>query len=89
MSYAYGEGERSALDRVSFTIQPGQKVALVGRSGAGKSTVAQLLLRFIEPTAGRITVNGDDLAAIPADDVAGADRVGAADAVSVRGQRGR
>ncbi len=68
VSYAYEEGERSALDRVSFTVQPGQKVALVGRSGAGKSTVAQLLLRFIAPTAGRITINGVDLAAIPPDD---------------------
>ncbi len=67
VSYAYEEGERSALDGVSFTIQPGQKVALVGRSGAGKSTVAQLLLRFVAPTAGRITINGVDLAAIPTD----------------------
>jgi ATP-binding cassette subfamily C protein CydD len=65
--YAYEAGERAALNGVSFTIQRGQKVALVGRSGAGKSTAAQLLLRFIEPAGGRITVNGDDLAAIPAD----------------------
>ena len=63
--YTYTENERAALDGVSFTIQPGQKVALVGRSGAGKSTVAQLLLRFIAPTAGRIAVDGYDLSAIP------------------------
>ena len=67
MHYAYGDDDRPALDGVSFTIHAGQKIALVGRSGAGKSTVAQLLLRFIEPSGGRITVNGADLAAIPAD----------------------
>jgi ATP-binding cassette subfamily C protein CydD len=65
--YAYTLDERPALNGVSFMIQPGQKVALVGRSGVGKSTAAQLLLRFIEPTAGQITVNGRDLRTIPAD----------------------
>jgi ATP-binding cassette subfamily C protein CydD len=67
VSYTYTDGERAALDGVSFTIQPGQKVALVGRSGAGKSTVAQLLLRFVEPSAGRIAVDGRDLSSIPPD----------------------
>ncbi|HFE52011.1 MAG TPA: ATP-binding cassette domain-containing protein, partial [Bacteroidetes bacterium] len=49
---------RSALHNVSFEIRPGQQVALIGETGAGKSTVAQLLLRFLEPTEGRITVSG-------------------------------
>jgi ATP-binding cassette subfamily C protein CydD len=59
--YSYDQGPRSALKGVSFTLQPGQRVALVGPSGAGKSTVAHLLLRFIEPGEGIITVNGTPL----------------------------
>ncbi|PQO23654.1 ABC transporter [Rhodobacteraceae bacterium WD3A24] len=50
-----------ALDGVSFTIRPGETVALVGPSGAGKSTVIQLLLRFYDPAEGRITLDGVDL----------------------------
>jgi ATP-binding cassette subfamily C protein CydD len=68
VSYTYADNEHAALDGVSFAILPRQKVALVGRSGAGKSTVAQLLLRFIEPTAGQIAVDGRDLSTIPPDD---------------------
>lgn len=64
--YTYGldddPGQRPALRGVSFTIEPGQRVALVGPSGAGKSTVAQLLLRFIEPSGGEITVDNTPLA---------------------------
>ena len=60
--YAYDNGQRPALKGLSFTVQPGQRVALVGPSGAGKSTVAQLLLRFIEPQQGEIRVNGTRLA---------------------------
>jgi ABC-type multidrug transport system fused ATPase/permease subunit len=50
------------LDNLSFHLAPGQKVALVGLSGAGKSTVAHLLLRFAEPDRGVIIVNGRPLA---------------------------
>jgi len=53
--------EIAALDRVSFTIKPGETVALVGPSGAGKSTVFQLLLRFFDPTAGRVLLDGQDV----------------------------
>jgi ATP-binding cassette subfamily C protein CydD len=59
--YAYDDGQRPALNGVSFEIRPGQKVALVGPSGAGKSTVAQLLLRFIETRQGEISVGGTPL----------------------------
>jgi ATP-binding cassette subfamily C protein CydD len=64
--YAYDGGSRPALDSLTFKIEPGQRVALVGPSGAGKSTMVQLLLRFIEPDAGRITAGGLPLADIPA-----------------------
>jgi len=64
--YTFPDG-RPALNGISFDIPPGQVVALVGPSGGGKSTVAQLLLRFIEPTAGQITVDGTALADLPAD----------------------
>jgi ATP-binding cassette subfamily C protein CydD len=63
----YSDGERPALDGVTLRLPPGQAIALVGPSGAGKSTLAGLLLRFAAPTAGRITANGHDLCAVPAD----------------------
>ncbi len=50
--------EFAALDGVSFAIRPGEKVAIVGPSGAGKSTIFQLLLRFYDPSAGRVTFDG-------------------------------
>jgi ATP-binding cassette subfamily B protein len=53
--------ETAALDGVSLTIAPGETVAVVGPSGAGKSTVFQLLLRFFDPDAGRILLDGVDL----------------------------
>jgi ATP-binding cassette subfamily C protein CydD len=53
---AYDSGQRPALRGISFSIPHGQTVALVGTTGAGKSTVASLLLRFIEPTAGNISI---------------------------------
>ena len=53
--------DAAALDGVSLTIEPGETVALVGPSGAGKSTVFQLLLRFFDPDAGRILLDGVDL----------------------------
>jgi len=64
--HTYPDG-RSALSGVTFDILPGQVVALVGPSGGGKSTVAQLLLRFIEPTGGQITVDDVTLADLPVD----------------------
>ncbi len=65
VQYSY-DGQRPALQDVSFTIEPGQKVALVGPSGAGKSTIAHLLLRFIEPGGGQISIGSVALSALPA-----------------------
>ncbi|MBP7867958.1 MAG: ATP-binding cassette domain-containing protein, partial [Acidobacteria bacterium] len=61
--FSYGDG-RPALNDVSFDIQPGQKVTLVGPSGSGKSTVLQMLLRFYDPQQGRLLVDGHDLRAV-------------------------
>lgn len=60
VSYAYGEGHQ-ALSNISFTLEPGTVTAIVGSSGSGKSTIARLLLRFFDPSAGRITLGGADL----------------------------
>ena len=60
VSFAYEPG-KTVLADVSFEVQPGQMVALVGPTGVGKTTLTQLLARFYDPTAGRITVDGHDL----------------------------
>jgi ATP-binding cassette, subfamily B, bacterial len=49
------------LHGISFAVEPGQTVALVGHTGAGKSTIVKLLARFYDPTGGRITIDGHDL----------------------------
>ncbi|HEY4452180.1 MAG TPA: ABC transporter ATP-binding protein [Solirubrobacteraceae bacterium] len=69
VSFAYGArrgaaegGEQAlALDRVSLRVPPGQTVALVGATGAGKSTMAKLVARFYDPSEGRVLVDGQDL----------------------------
>ena len=61
VSFRYPRSTREALDSISFRAVPGETLALVGASGAGKSTIAKLLLRFYDPTAGRILIDGHDL----------------------------
>ena len=62
VSFAYPSRPDLVLDQFDLELLPGETVALVGASGAGKSTVANLLLRFAEPIVGRVTVGGIDLA---------------------------
>jgi thiol reductant ABC exporter CydC subunit len=58
-----------ALDGVDLFIAPGQRIAIVGESGSGKSTLLAALMRFVEPEAGSITLNGHDLREYASDDV--------------------
>ncbi len=68
VSAGYGNG-RLALDGVSFEIRAGEQVAIVGESGAGKSTVLSLISGFLEPSAGTILLDGQPLASLDLDDV--------------------
>ena len=61
---AYEGAEQPALDGIDLVIAPGETVALVGASGAGKTTIANLVPAFYRPTAGRILLDGHDLAAL-------------------------
>lgn len=61
VSYRYPDARADALAAVSFRVEPGEILAIVGANGAGKSTVANLLLGLCEPAAGRILVDGQDV----------------------------
>lgn len=60
VSFAYADGPL-ALDDISFTVAPGQTLGIIGPSGSGKSTIAQLIPRFYDVSAGRVTIDGQDL----------------------------
>jgi len=64
VSFSYPGSVRPALDRVSFSIEEGETVALVGASGAGKTTLANLLPRFYSPDSGQILLDGVDIASL-------------------------
>ncbi|UWP88463.1 ABC transporter ATP-binding protein [Aliiroseovarius crassostreae] len=66
LTHHYGRG-KGGLDNVSITVKPGEKVGLVGRSGAGKSSLVNLLLRFRDPEGGRILIDGQDVAQVTQD----------------------
>jgi ATP-binding cassette subfamily B protein len=61
VTFSYGSGGGDALHGIDLHVPPGQTVALVGATGAGKSTFAKLVARFYDPTEGRILVDGHDL----------------------------
>jgi subfamily B ATP-binding cassette protein MsbA len=61
LSFAYDSAKGDVLRNISFSVLPGQTVALVGRSGSGKTTIANLLVRFYEPGQGAIYLDGVDI----------------------------
>jgi len=70
VSFAYGATgpqARAVIDRLSLHIRPGEKIGLVGRSGAGKSTITNLLLRFYDVADGRVLIDGQDIAQVTQD----------------------
>ncbi len=68
MDFAYGDGE-AVFRSFSLTVKPGEKIGIVGHSGAGKTTIVKLLLRFIDVDDGAITIDGQDVRSITQDDL--------------------
>jgi len=68
VSLSFGRGA-PVLDRVSFSVGPGEVLAIVGPSGSGKSTVADLLVRLLDPDAGTVRLDGHDLRTLSLDDL--------------------
>lgn len=64
VTYSY-DGEKNALDDISLRIKPGQTIALVGASGGGKTTLANIVTRFFDPDEGRILIGNTDIREIP------------------------
>ncbi len=62
VSFTYPDADRPALEDISLHIRPGESLALVGENGSGKTTLIKLLTRLYQPTAGRILLDGRDLA---------------------------
>jgi ATP-binding cassette subfamily B protein len=69
VTFAYPGAEKPALKNLSFTIAPGETLAVVGRNGAGKTTLIKLLCRLYDPTLGRILVDGNDIREYDPDDL--------------------
>lgn len=68
VDFSYGS-EVSIFQNFSLSIKPGEKVGIVGHSGAGKTTIAKLLLRFMDVTGGSVTIDGQDIRNITQDDL--------------------
>ncbi|MCY4350945.1 MAG: ABC transporter ATP-binding protein [Thiotrichales bacterium] len=69
VSFAYPGGRRAAHRALSFRVEPGERVGFVGESGAGKSTIVRLLLRFHDPDEGVVRIGGHDLRTLRPDDI--------------------
>ncbi len=61
VSFRYNDGDKYVLSDINFHVQPGQTVALVGPTGAGKTSIINLLMRFYDPQEGRVLIDGHDL----------------------------
>lgn len=61
VSFSYPRSEKNVLENISFTINQGEKISIVGLNGAGKTTIVKLLCRLYEPTSGTIKINGHDI----------------------------
>ena len=66
--FSYG-GQRTIIDGLNLRIRPGEKIGLVGRSGAGKTTILNLLLRFYDVESGRVLIDGQDISQVQQDSV--------------------
>ena len=87
--FGYEGGGYPVLHGVSLAVKPGERVAIVGPSGAGKSTLFALLMRFYDPTAGRILVDGVDVKRVDPAALRAKDRARAAGCRDLRDERGR
>lgn len=61
VSFRYPKAEKDTLSHINLTLHPGEKLAVVGLNGAGKTTLVKLLCGFLDPTAGRVTLDGEDI----------------------------
>ena len=69
VSYTFQGGSQPVIDNLSFKIPAGQKVALVGKMGSGKSTLSRLIAGILEPTTGSILIDGVDVRQIDSSDI--------------------
>jgi ATP-binding cassette subfamily B protein len=69
VTFSYGSGERTALRDLSFQVEPGQLAALVGPTGAGKSTTTYLVARLHDPQLGRVLIDGHDVRSLTLDSI--------------------